>query len=113
WTGQMRLQRVQAPVYRYAEPSASLADEFAASVGASSDKQVRSGSGFLGTYRGQAFVLTVQPTEPQLPLEPYFNLAPTSPVSTGGADSRGARSEEHTSELQSPDHLVCRLLLDK
>src|SRR5258708_31942437 len=29
----------------------------------------------------------------------------------GGAPSR--RSEEHTSELQSPDHLVCRLLLEK
>src|SRR5258708_16211061 len=27
----------------------------------------------------------------------------------GGED----RSEEHTSELQSPDHLVCRLLLEK
>src|SRR5258708_24390013 len=26
---------------------------------------------------------------------------------------RCARSEEHTSELQSPDHLVCRLLLEK
>src|SRR5258708_26745046 len=26
---------------------------------------------------------------------------------------RRARSEEHTSELQSPDHLVCRLLLEK
>src|SRR5207244_6302183 len=31
---------------------------------------------------------------------------PLSPV-------RYARSEEHTSELQSPDHLVCRLLLEK
>src|SRR5258708_23389048 len=29
----------------------------------------------------------------------------------GGSDSY--RSEEHTSELQSPDHLVCRLLLEK
>src|SRR5258708_28239488 len=28
-------------------------------------------------------------------------------------DKRGRRSEEHTSELQSPDHLVCRLLLEK
>src|SRR5947208_6752059 len=28
-----------------------------------------------------------------------------------GAGTR--RSEEHTSELQSPDHLVCRLLLEK
>src|SRR5258708_21864100 len=27
--------------------------------------------------------------------------------------SRHTRSEEHTSELQSPDHLVCRLLLEK
>src|SRR5258708_27530090 len=26
---------------------------------------------------------------------------------------RNHRSEEHTSELQSPDHLVCRLLLEK
>src|SRR5258708_14126370 len=26
---------------------------------------------------------------------------------------RPDRSEEHTSELQSPDHLVCRLLLEK
>src|SRR5947208_4861564 len=26
---------------------------------------------------------------------------------------QAVRSEEHTSELQSPDHLVCRLLLEK
>src|SRR5690348_17663168 len=29
------------------------------------------------------------------------------------AIAKGARSEEHTSELQSPVHLVCRLLLEK
>src|SRR5258708_13379007 len=29
------------------------------------------------------------------------------------ADGVTDRSEEHTSELQSPDHLVCRLLLEK
>src|SRR5690625_3057498 len=28
-------------------------------------------------------------------------------------DAKGARSEEHTSELQSRGHLVCRLLLEK
>src|SRR5947208_5110022 len=27
--------------------------------------------------------------------------------------AESSRSEEHTSELQSPDHLVCRLLLEK
>src|SRR5438552_6911895 len=32
-------------------------------------------------------------------------------VEAGRRDA--ARSEEHTSELQSPDHLVCRLLLEK
>src|SRR5258708_17169643 len=32
---------------------------------------------------------------------------------TSGTPRSTARSEEHTSELQSPDHLVCRLLLEK
>src|SRR5207244_9629811 len=31
----------------------------------------------------------------------------------GSSGRHGNRSEEHTSELQSPDHLVCRLLLEK
>src|SRR5947208_10890960 len=31
----------------------------------------------------------------------------------GRAGDADRRSEEHTSELQSPDHLVCRLLLEK
>src|SRR5258708_26966332 len=30
-----------------------------------------------------------------------------------GHENHHKRSEEHTSELQSPDHLVCRLLLEK
>src|SRR5947208_7355023 len=34
-------------------------------------------------------------------------------TSTCAAESSSRRSEEHTSELQSPDHLVCRLLLEK
>src|SRR5438552_7122237 len=44
---------------------------------------------------------------------PFFimrNCRATRPRSPSMADSR---SEEHTSELQSPDHLVCRLLLEK
>src|SRR5258708_26764418 len=35
------------------------------------------------------------------------------PVGVFSNVSRHLRSEEHTSELQSPDHLVCRLLLEK
>src|SRR5258708_23613031 len=37
-------------------------------------------------------------------------------IESGGTVARSIaelRSEEHTSELQSPDHLVCRLLLEK
>src|SRR5258708_26336317 len=40
--------------------------------------------------------------------------ASAAPSWTGsGAARQKVRSEEHTSELQSPDHLVCRLLLEK
>src|SRR5258708_10820694 len=45
-------------------------------------------------------------------------LAQTSPPRRQRMGDPGSyalidRSEEHTSELQSPDHLVCRLLLEK
>src|SRR5258708_26562100 len=50
------------------------------------------------------------------------HTTPDIDILTHGALSTGSgtntlsgrkRSEEHTSELQSPDHLVCRLLLEK
>src|SRR5258708_30545392 len=59
---------------------------------------------------------------PRSTLFPYTTLfrSPTRQVSEmcppPGPSSEPAtstRSEEHTSELQSPDHLVCRLLLEK
>src|SRR5258708_8371129 len=34
-------------------------------------------------------------------------------IPSAAAPNGARRSEEHTSELQSPDHLVCRLLLEK
>src|SRR5258708_15605015 len=37
----------------------------------------------------------------------------TNPYKYFQNNIQGGRSEEHTSELQSPDHLVCRLLLEK
>src|SRR5215216_7231404 len=55
---------------------------------------------------------------PRSTLFPYTTLfrSPRWPRSEcGRRTARGTerRSEEHTSELQSPDHLVCRLLLEK
>src|SRR5258708_13460727 len=46
-----------------------------------------------------------------LPLQTTPGIV-TVPAPTALAP-RPRRSEEHTSELQSPDHLVCRLLLEK
>src|SRR5690625_6128355 len=63
------------------------------------------------------------PRPPRPTLFPYTTLfrsaAPASDrdrLPLGGHDPRRllhSRSEEHTSELQSRGHLVCRLLLDK
>src|SRR5436305_11542191 len=39
--------------------------------------------------------------------------ARSSPTCAPARDARPRRSEEHTSELQSRPHLVCRLLLEK
>src|SRR3712207_7508339 len=41
-----------------------------------------------------------------------LDLAPR-PQGAGTAGGGGGRSEEHTSELQSRQYLVCRLLLEK
>src|SRR5258708_31156268 len=45
----------------------------------------------------------------------HHPVYPPTPYSFGALLQTGRiyRSEEHTSELQSPDHLVCRLLLEK
>src|SRR5258708_8209682 len=51
-----------------------------------------------------------------LPISTRFvEPARASPIAKtpGAVVSSDKRSEEHTSELQSPDHLVCRLLLEK
>src|SRR5438552_8569578 len=50
------------------------------------------------------------PMSPAVPATPRYTLPPSTipqPIPVP------IRSEEHTSELQSPDHLVCRLLLEK
>src|SRR5260364_449875 len=56
---------------------------------------------------------------PRSTLFPYTTLFRSLPPHGYRSDRcrrrwrRWKRSEEHTSELQSPDHLVCRLLLEK
>src|SRR5215203_5331125 len=42
-----------------------------------------------------------------------LTIAPRSPAASGSLRLIAVRSEEHTSELQSRQYLVCRLLLEK
>src|SRR5438552_8688562 len=64
--------------------------------------------------RARALVRAPTPGPPRPEARPVSApvRAPATPPRPWGARRRG-RSDEHTSELQSPDHLVCRLLLEK
>src|SRR3982750_1317384 len=59
------------------------------------------------------------PIPPLFPSPPLFRSSPARSCPPEGSrcgprsTSRAARSEEHTSELQSRQYLVCRLLLEK
>src|SRR3989442_12738330 len=72
-----------------------------------------------GKYSFFFFLMIRRP--PRSTLFPYTTLFRSALGLPTGAhahrarrgDGRGARSEEHTSELQSRPHLVCRLLLEK
>src|SRR5690348_17888539 len=64
--------------------------------------------------------LVSKPARCQEPCVPFYPAADgdVQPAPVPGAVAcrccpGGTRSEEHTSELQSPVHLVCRLLLEK
>src|SRR5258708_28983286 len=67
------------------------------------DRQLEIALSTLQTLREAARVQKIRFDEGAVPLR--------AGSATCSAQSR--RSEEHTSELQSPDHLVCRLLLEK
>src|SRR5258708_19495006 len=56
-----------------------------------------------GRYSGEDAVVLVE----------RFSLGKHLCATGEALAQRCLRSEEHTSELQSPDHLVCRLLLEK
>ena len=77
---------------------------------------------FNDTATTEIYTLSLHDALPILRQRPTFYTAPVliaaAPplvlltISCCGS-TPAFRSEEHTSELQSPDHLVCRLLLEK
>src|SRR5438552_14645345 len=77
----------------------------------------------VDTFTLAIFLLIIR-RPPRSTLFPYTTIFRSSSLFIHGPDelsgaqilelnSLWLRSEEHTSELQSPDHLVCRLLLEK
>src|SRR3712207_7458558 len=61
-------------------------------------------------------VSALNPVEPPWPRTLSTTIEPSAPAFTAICligSSRARRSEEHTSELQSRQYLVCRLLLEK
>src|SRR5690625_7288506 len=82
-------------------------------------------SSFISVLASLFIFILMIPLPPRSTLFPYTTLFRSVPasgtstrtsdlVTTATPDSRNqARSEEHTSELQSRGHLVCRLLLEK
>src|SRR5437879_7866061 len=71
-------------------------------------------SGSYGSTKTNSLAQTISP---QLSQDGNFSVASFPSFATELAEGEGRaetqRSEEHTSELQSPMYLVCRLLLEK
>src|SRR5262245_65649662 len=68
---------------------------------------------FTGTATTEIYTLSLHDALPILTNSPRNTAAMRLRPSTALGTARSARSEEHTSELQSLRHLVCRLLLEK
>src|SRR3712207_8364726 len=60
-----------------------------------------------------AFWLTIQVALIAVPLNAIFGILAALALVRGRFRGKALRSEEHTSELQSRQYLVCRLLLEK
>src|SRR5205807_7337526 len=73
----------------------------------------------LGSFHGRSSFATSsgglpRPDPPPYVLENMHALVSTNDCGSRAVDGhQNVRSEEHTSELQSPCNLVCRLLLEK
>src|SRR5207244_4667361 len=76
-----------------------------------SDRAREGDAGEVGAREVRAREVGARTNEVALDEAPVRRQLRRSPRDPARCDA--GRSEEHTSELQSPDHLVCRLLLEK
>jgi hypothetical protein len=84
WTGTFDLTPSNLPVYRYREPTAQDAEQFAAALGAAPAAQQTPGS--LGTYSGANFELVVTGSVAHPAKEPSFKLSELSARTAAGSD---------------------------
>src|SRR5438552_14237860 len=65
--------------------------------------------------RARGYAWSIEYTDDPHPRNTYWEMfgMPMFDLKDAAGVLTEVRSEEHTSELQSPDHLVCRLLLEK
>src|SRR2546426_8520733 len=68
---------------------------------------------FNDTATTEIYTLSLHDALPISPLPSHPGTARAAPVAPAAPTRPRPRSEEHTSELQSPCNLVCRLLLEK
>lgn len=82
WTGTPGPALSSAPVFRYREPSTSIADQFAAALGASLQSRP---AGYLGSYETTTFNIRVRGTVQSPPREPTFVMLPITAVAPSDA----------------------------
>jgi hypothetical protein len=88
WAGQFPASLGPALVYRYREPSATQADQFAVSLGAAPAKVAGTLPPDQHLYEGQGFTLSVSLSLPVPPRDPQFYLG----LPSGNATPSGAAS---------------------
>src|SRR2546422_2293239 len=97
---------LDAPVDRSDKDAATLGERFAGQEGGEIEE--KTDGKLMREFIDRIFQKYLTPRERKI-LYLYYGLEEGSEAMT--LEKIGARSEEHTSELQSRLHLVCRLLL--
>jgi hypothetical protein len=88
WTGTVNVAIPSAPVFRYGEPSSTVADQFAASLGATLQSRP---PGYLGSYETTDFNVRVKGSIQSPPREPTFLILPITTLAPG--DSAGGPAD--------------------
>jgi hypothetical protein len=82
WAGTLAVAIPSAPVFRYSEPSTTIADQFAAALGATLQSRP---AGYLGSYETTDFNVRVRGSVQSPPREPVFVLLPITTLAPGDA----------------------------